>query len=79
MNPQPGDVWLADLGFAAKHRPIVIVSRDDPDPPRALIVFVPLTSQDRGSASEIRLPRLRFLDPGTVANVQVSVRFRPFA
>lgn len=36
MNPQPGEVWLADLGLAAKTRPVVIVSRHDPDPPRAL-------------------------------------------
>ena len=49
MNPRPGEVWMADLGFAAKFRPVVIVSRQDPDPPRALIVYVPLTTQDRGS------------------------------
>jgi mRNA interferase MazF len=29
---------MADLGFAAKFRPVVIVSRQDPDPPRALII-----------------------------------------
>jgi mRNA interferase MazF len=34
MNPRPGEVWMADLGFAAKFRPVVIVSRQDPDPPR---------------------------------------------
>jgi mRNA interferase MazF len=44
MNPQPGEVWLADLGLAAKTRPVVIVSRDDPDPPRALVLYVPLTT-----------------------------------
>ena len=49
MNPRPGEVWLADLGLAAKFRPVVIVSRQDPDPPRALIIYVPLTSQDRGA------------------------------
>jgi mRNA interferase MazF len=30
MNPQPGEIWLADLGLAAKTRPVVIVSRQDP-------------------------------------------------
>jgi mRNA interferase MazF len=70
MNPRPGEVWLADLGFAAKFRPIVIVSRDDPDPPRALIVYVPLATQGRGSSYEVRLPGHRLLDPSTVANVQ---------
>ncbi len=34
------EVWLADLGLAAKIRPVVIVSRHDPDPPHALVLFV---------------------------------------
>lgn len=50
MNPQPAEVWLADLGLAAKTRPVVIVSHDDPDPPRALIIYVPLTTENRQSA-----------------------------
>jgi mRNA interferase MazF len=49
MNPQLGEVWLADLGIAAKTRPVVIVSRDDPEPPRALVLYVPLTTQNRQS------------------------------
>ena len=44
MNPRPGEVWMADLGFAAKYRPVVIVSRQDSDPPRALITYVPVTT-----------------------------------
>ena len=24
MNPQPGEIWLADLGLAAKTRPVVL-------------------------------------------------------
>ncbi len=36
MSPQPGEVWLADLGLAAKTRPVVVVSRLDPDAPRHL-------------------------------------------
>ncbi len=61
MNPKPGEVWLADLGLAAKTRPVVIVSRYDPDPPRALILYVPLTTQNRQSPYEVALPRLAFL------------------
>jgi mRNA-degrading endonuclease toxin of MazEF toxin-antitoxin module len=45
MTPPPGEVWLANLGFAAKTRPVVIVSRHDPDPPRALVLYVPLTTK----------------------------------
>ena len=70
MNPQPGEIWLADLGLAAKTRPIVIVSRQDPDPPRALVLYVPLTTQRRNSPYEVPLPRLPFLDRESVANVQ---------
>src|SRR5574337_1709922 len=56
MSPQPGEIWLADLGLAAKTRPVVIVSRSDPDPPRALIFYVPLTTQYRQSPYEVVLP-----------------------
>jgi len=70
MNAQPGEIWLADLGLAAKTRPVVIVSRQDPDPPRALILYVPLTTQRRDSPYEVPLPRLPFLDRESVANVQ---------
>jgi mRNA interferase MazF len=70
MSPQPGDVWLADLGLAAKTRPVVIVSRLDPNPPRALVLYVPLTTQNRMSRYEVVLPKLPFLDRDSVANVQ---------
>ena len=70
MSPQPGEVWLADLGLAAKTRPVVIVSRQDPDPPRALVLYVPLTTQRRPSRYEVPLPRFPFLDRDSVANVQ---------
>ena len=70
MNPQPSEVWLADLGLAAKTRPVVVVSRFDPDPPRALILYVPLTTQNRQSPYEVVLPKLPFLNQDSVANVQ---------
>ena len=70
MNPQPGEVWLADLGLAAKTRPVAIVSRDDPDPPRALVLYVPLTTQNRQSPYKVVLPKLAFLDRASVANIQ---------
>jgi mRNA interferase MazF len=62
---------MADLGFAAKFRPVVIVSRHDPDPPRALAIYVPITSQNRASRYEVKPPKLRFLhQKDSVANVQ---------
>jgi mRNA interferase MazF len=70
MNPQPGEVWLADLGLAAKTRPVVVVSRFDPDAPRALILYVPLTTQNRMSRYEVAIPKMPFLDKESFANVQ---------
>lgn len=70
MSPSPGEVWLADLGMAAKTRPVVVVSRYDEEAPRALIIYVPLTTQNRGSLYEVELPRLSFLREASVANVQ---------
>ena len=70
MKARPGEIWLADLGLAAKVRPVLIVSRDDPDPPRALVLYVPLTRQNRGSSYEVDLGQLRFLDDQSYANVQ---------
>jgi mRNA interferase MazF len=70
MNPQPGEVWLADLGLAAKSRPVVIVSRSDPDPPRVLAIYAPLTTQNRRSKYEVPLAKVPFLDNASVANVQ---------
>jgi mRNA interferase MazF len=63
-------VWLADLGLAAKTRPVVVVSRFDPDAPRALILCVPLTTQSRMSRYEVSIPKLPFLDNESFANVQ---------
>lgn len=70
MAAKPGEVWLADLGLAAKTRPVVILSRDDPQAPRALVIYVPLTTQNRGSRYEIELGKVRFLNEMSVANVQ---------
>ena len=70
MNLNPGEVWLADLGLAGKTRPVVIVSRHDLEPPRALAIYVPLTTQYRDSSYEVILPRLGFLDRDSIANVQ---------
>ena len=70
MNPQPGEIWLADLGLAAKTRPVLLVSRYDPDPPRAMITYIPLTTQYRQSPYEVVLPKLRFLNQDSYANVQ---------
>ena len=51
-------------------RPILVVSRYDPTPPRAMITYIPLTTQYRQSPYEVELPRLRFLNQDSYANIQ---------
>ncbi|HEV7403415.1 MAG TPA: type II toxin-antitoxin system PemK/MazF family toxin [Chthoniobacteraceae bacterium] len=76
MTPAPGEVYLADLGIGGKVRPVLVVSRMDADAPRALALCVPLTTQNRGSAYEVELPRVRFLSERSFANVQGLASFR---
>jgi mRNA interferase MazF len=70
MKPKSGEIWLADLGLAAKARPVAIISADDPNPPRALFIYIPLTNQNRGSKYEVPLGHLTWLTKDSVANVQ---------
>lgn len=70
MRPEPREIWLADLGIAAKIRPVVIVSRSDDHPPRDLVTFIPCTSQSRPSRYEVALPKAAGLEHETWANVQ---------
>jgi len=70
MNPVPGDLYLVDLGMVGKVRPAVVVSRGDHDSPRAIAICAPLTIQNRGSAYEVSLGTLKFLDRESWVNVQ---------
>ncbi|MCI0536672.1 MAG: type II toxin-antitoxin system PemK/MazF family toxin [Verrucomicrobiales bacterium] len=66
--PERGEVWLADLGFAAKVRPVLVVSIPFTDRDYALTQVVPHTTQPRGARFEVHLP-VAFLEPGAF-NVQ---------
>jgi mRNA interferase MazF len=70
MTPKIGEVFIVDLGFEGKVRPVVVMSREDPNAPRALSVVVPLTSQSRGSRYEVKMPRVPWLNLQSYANVQ---------
>ena len=70
MTPKPGEIWQADLGLAGKVRPVVIMSREDPDPPRVLFGYGPLTTQYRESAYEVAIGKLPTLSGHSYANVQ---------
>jgi len=55
----------------------VIASRFDPHAPRALAIYVPLTTQNRDSSYEVPIPTFAFLNAPSCASVQgiASVRF----
>ena len=63
MTPARGEIWLFDLGLAAKVRPVLIVSAVYSDTDRALVTLVPHTTSLRGSAFEIPVSS-PFLKPG---------------
>src|SRR5262249_38638245 len=66
MNPSPVRFGSRIWELLPRRVPIVIVSRHDPDRPRSLILYVPLTTQRRESPYEVPLPRLPFLDRESV-------------
>lgn len=54
-EPQRGEVWLVDLGMAAKVRPAVVMSVGAADTDRALVTLVPHTTSMRGTRFEARV------------------------
>lgn len=50
--PERGEVWLVDLGMAAKVRPCLVISARLTDAGRALITLVPHTTSTRGTEFE---------------------------
>lgn len=52
-TPQRGEVWLVDLGFAAKIRPALIFSIPAADDERALVALIPHTTACRSTRFEI--------------------------
>jgi len=61
---------MLDLGYQGKVRPVVIMSREDSNAPRALSLFVPLTKESRPSQYEVTMPRVPWLKLQSYANVQ---------
>jgi mRNA interferase MazF len=66
MPPLPvdrGEVWLVDLGMAAKIRPCLVLSVQPGPADRVLFTLVPHTTSQNGTAFEVVVPT-RFLKPG---------------
>jgi len=63
MPPRRGEVWLFDLGMAAKVRPVLVMSVEYGDSDRAIVTVVPHTTEVRGSPFEVSI-KVPFLRPG---------------
>lgn len=61
--PPRGEVWLVDLGMAAKVRPCLVLSVPLEDTDRSIVTLVPHTTSVRGSRFESAVP-VRFLKSG---------------
>lgn len=59
--PNRGEVWLVDLGYAAKVRPCLVLSVPAANEDRALATLVPHTTSTRASRFEVsvKVPFLR--------------------
>ena len=74
-DPQPGEVWFADLGMVEKSRPVLVLAYPDPDDARALVIVAPLTSQIRGPRGEVDLGHPRWLPKPSAVNIQGLASF----
>jgi mRNA interferase MazF len=64
MNePRRGEVWMVDLGMAAKVRPCLVISIGAAEQDRALATLVPHTTSARNSRFEVKA-KIGFLREG---------------
>jgi mRNA interferase MazF len=66
-----GDVWMVDLGIAAKVRPCLLLTDFPANDELALITIIPHTTAVRGNRWEIKLP-LSYLRDGVFHMQQVQ-------
>jgi mRNA interferase MazF len=62
-NPQSGEVWLVDLGLAAKVRPCLVLNITPEETERALYTLLPHTTSIRDTRFEVKAST-KFLRPG---------------
>lgn len=77
IKPKAGEVWFADLGLAAKSRPVLMLACPDNESARDLVVVAPLTSQLRSQPGEVPLGPVRWLPKPSAVNVQGLASFHP--
>jgi hypothetical protein len=69
--PARGEVWLVDLGLAAKVRPALVLSVPAGEADRALVTLVPHTTSLRSSRFEVAIP-VPFLRPGGLVDCHLG-------
>jgi mRNA interferase MazF len=70
-HPTRGEVWLVDLGLAAKVRPCLLLSDFPADDELALVTIVPHTTAVRGNRWEHACEK-SFLKPGVFHLQQIQ-------
>jgi len=70
IEAHAGEVWMVDFGLVAKQRPVLVLAFPQPQDARALVVVVPLTSQQRGLRGEVDIGKPRWLPKHSAVNVQ---------
>ena len=75
IRPQVAEVWFADLGIAAKSRPVLVLAVPGAGEARDLVVVAPLTSQIRALPGEVPLGPIRWLPKLSAVNVQGVASF----
>lgn len=56
-HPDRGEVWLTDLGIAAKVRPCLVLSVPPEPQDRVLVTLVPHTTSVQGTRFEVSIPK----------------------
>ena len=77
-----GEIWLVDLGYTAKVRPVLVLSVPAKDVGRALVTYVTRTTNARyfdaqvvGTTDHSRFIRkLATTNAATIASVEAAVR-----
>ena len=69
-DPQPGEVYVVELGYAAKARMVLIVSERASSAPLAVVTGLSLTRQFHGTAFEVPLPKLPWMAQQSYVNAQ---------
>jgi len=67
----PGDIWMADLGLAAKVRPALLLTGEPASDELDLVTVLLHTTALRGNQRELKIPT-PFLKPGAFHLQQVQ-------